>query len=128
MAPVRQPGVYVFVSTREPEVVPRATRIAEFREAEGTTLVLPRAAADHYGLTYDYEAAWITLQVHSSLAAVGLTAAVATALAEAGISCNVMAGYYHDHLFVDLAMAEKALATLAALRTSAVDAKDKPDV
>ena len=77
-----------------------AEPLASFREREGLTLVLERRQAERLGLPYEYVAAWITLTVHSSLAAVGLTAAFATALAEAGISCNVMAGYFHDHLFV----------------------------
>lgn len=71
-----------------------------FREAEGQTVILPQAQADAAGLAYSLVCAWITLRVQSDLAAVGLTAAVSTALAEAGISCNVVAGYYHDHLFV----------------------------
>lgn len=70
------------------------------QENEGITLVLPQAVADEYQLNYEYIAGWITLMVHSSLAAVGLTAAFAHALAQQNISCNVIAGYYHDHIFV----------------------------
>ena len=58
---------------------------------------------------------WITLDVHSSLEAVGLTAAVSAALAEENISCNVVAAYYHDHLFVPVADAERAMETLMRL-------------
>lgn len=83
------------------------------REDEGLTLVLDRQQADHLGLPYDYVAAWITPRVHSALDAVGLTAAVAGALASDGISCNVVAGYHHDHLFVP---AHQAQAALDALR------------
>ena len=90
------------------------------QEAEGLTLVLPRETADAHGLSYDYVAAWITLQVHSSLAAVGLTASFSAALAQAGISCNVVAGFHHDHLFVPSERAERALSTLRALAASSL--------
>jgi len=69
-------------------------------EGEGLTQILRREEADHHGLSYDYVAARITLRIRSDLGAVGLTAAVSARLAAAGISCNVIAGYHHDHLFV----------------------------
>jgi hypothetical protein len=67
------------------------------------------------GLQFEFEAAMITLQVHSALDAVGLTAAVSSALADAGIACNVVAGYHHDHLFVPYERGEEAVAILTAL-------------
>ena len=67
------------------------------------------------GLTYDYVAAWITLQVHSALDAVGLTSAVSRVLAEAGLSCNVIAGYHHDHLLVSAERGHEAVALLRDL-------------
>lgn len=85
------------------------------RELEGTTLVLRREVADAAGLPYDFVAAWITLTVHSDLAAVGLTAAFSTALADAGISCNVLAGFHHDHLLVPAGRRDDALEVLNAL-------------
>jgi uncharacterized protein len=87
--------------------------IATFRETEGITVVLMEEAAKRRGLPVLFRAAWITLTVHSDLQAVGLTAAFAGALAEANISCNIMAGAFHDHLFVPV---EKAQAAMAALR------------
>lgn len=90
------PVVYAVAPHRPDGVQP----IATVREPEGLTLVLDRPDADRAGLAYDYVAAMVTLGVPSSLAAVGLTAAVSRALAEAGISCNVLAGAHHDHLLV----------------------------
>lgn len=89
--------------------------VATVQEEEGTTLVLPRSEADAAELPYDYVAARITLCVHSTLDAVGLSAAVSTALAEAGLSCNIMAGYYHDHLFVPAKHAQRAMGVLHEL-------------
>ena len=77
--------------------------------------MLPRAVADAEGLAYDAVFGWITLEVHSSLEAVGLTAAVATALARAGISCNLLAGFHHDHLLIPAPRVDEALAVLKDL-------------
>ncbi len=88
------------------------TPVASFREDEGVTLLLPKANADEAGLSYESTFKGITLEVHSSLAAVGLTAAVSGKLAERGISANVIAAYYHDHVFVQ---AEEADAAISAL-------------
>jgi hypothetical protein len=98
MRPLLRPGEYVF-TTAEGDLV-GVEPVVTVREAEGVTLVLDRAQADAEGLAYDYVAAMVTLRVHSSLDAVGLTAAVAQELTAHGISCNVVAGYFHDHLFV----------------------------
>lgn len=87
--------------------------IATFIEAEGLTLVVEKSKAQQAGLVFDGEFRQITLTVHSSLEAVGLTAAVAAKLASKGISANVIAAYYHDHIFVQSA---KALSALAALK------------
>ena len=75
-------------------------------------MVVERDVADGAGLEYDFVAAMITLGVGSRLHAVGLTAAVSSALADAGISCNVVAGHFHDHLFVPVERAEEALELL----------------
>ncbi|MGE8151161.1 ACT domain-containing protein [Pseudomonas vancouverensis] len=115
MSPQLNAGEYVFCTLRDGQLPADLDIIGSFREQEGLTLILERSQAEQAGFTFDYIAAWITLNVHSALEAVGLTAAFATALGKAGISCNVIAGYYHDHLFVGLADAERALQVLRDL-------------
>ncbi|WP_458107135.1 N-acetyltransferase [Arthrobacter sp. R3-55] len=100
---------------------------AAVREAEGLTVVLPRDEADSLGLSYDFVAAWITLQVHSALEAVGLTAAVSAALTHAGISCNVLAGFHHDHLLVPSADAAWAMDVLRLLARGVVLRTERPE-
>ncbi|MDQ1624362.1 MAG: hypothetical protein QOH19_2780 [Actinomycetota bacterium] len=114
MHPVRRDGEYVYVLWPHGKE-PAGGIAAAVREAEGLTVVMPRAEADGLGLSYDVDGAWATLQVHSSLEAVGLTAAVSAALTDAGISCNVLAGVRHDHLLVPVAGAERALEVLRKL-------------
>jgi hypothetical protein len=116
LAPERQPGEYVYATV---PVLPTGLDPAlVFREQEGWTLVLPRAQAEAAGLDFTFPCAWLTLRVHSSLQAVGLTAAVADALADAGIACNAVAAYYHDHLFVPLDRADEAIELLRRLSRS----------
>ena len=86
-----------------------------FREAEGVTLLLPTDAAHRLGLSYDGEWARITLTIHSSLAAVGMMAAVSRALADAGISTNPVAAFYHDHLFVQWSKRDLAVRRIKEL-------------
>ena len=94
---------------------PELQPIASFREAEGLTLVIPKHRADTHGIQYEGVFRCITLSVHSSLDAVGLTAVIATKLAEHHISANVIAATYHDHVFVQNGRAQEALATLKKL-------------
>ena len=118
MAPKLDDTDWVFATAQEEGAVLLTPHtIATFREAEGLTLVLPQAAADDLE-SVSAPMKRIILEVHSSLEAVGLTAAVAGALAEEGISANVVAAYYHDHIFVPKASADRALAVLQALTTS----------
>ena len=108
MSPQLNTGEYVFTVARDGCVPAGARPVVTVAEEEGLTLVLSRQDADRAGLAYDYVAGWITLRVHSALESVGLTAAVSEALARAGISCNVVAGFHHDHLFVPHAEAHRA--------------------
>ena len=116
IAPHRNPGVYVFAVVPLDADLSGVATIATFREAEGLTVVIEESEAIRANLAILFRAAWITLSVHSDLQAVGLTAAFATALAEAGISCNVLAAAHHDHLFVPVEDAERAFECLRALQ------------
>ncbi|MEM6783218.1 MAG: ACT domain-containing protein [Bacteroidota bacterium] len=115
--PVLEGGTLVFVTvpTRSFALAAETNPVAAVMEAEGLTLVLPQAQADALRFGYGTVFRQLTLTVHSSLDAVGLTAAVATRLAAHGIPANVVAGFYHDHLFVPHDRAEEALAALQAL-------------
>lgn len=115
MNPILQEGKYVFVSVEGPPAIDFSDVLGTFKESEGTTLILEKKKADELQLNYDYIASWISLSVHSSLEAVGLTAAISRVLAEQDISCNVVAAYYHDHIFVPKKDAEKALKALIAI-------------
>jgi hypothetical protein len=119
MNPQLNDGAYVFCSLSDAAQLDGVQPLGSFQEAEGLTVILPRLQAEQLRLPYNYVAAWLTLHVHSALQAVGLTAAVAGALAQAGISCNVIAGFYHDHLFVAHADGPRALAVLQQLTDSA---------
>ena len=115
MCPKLNNGEYVFCTVENPDGIDQAEIIGSFREEEGLTLILDKMTADKLNLAYSYIAAWITLTVNSSLEAVGLTAAFASALGQHGISCNVIAAYYHDHIFVAKKDAEKAMQVLREL-------------
>ena len=98
--------------------VPDALRphvIGIFREREGTTVYVDFAVAEAAGLDILLRAAWITLSVESSLEAVGFTALFTQALAARGVAANVVAGAFHDHVFVPYDRAREAMAALLAL-------------
>jgi len=119
MRPELNDGEYVFATVTDASQLQDLNIVGSFREREGWTVILERTVADAMQLPYTYVCAWISLTVHSSLEAVGLTAAFATALGKAGISCNVVAAYYHDHIFVGVDDAQRAMAVLKALSDNA---------
>lgn len=110
-------GDYVFCTIDEGagQILDSLTPLATYREDEGLSLLLLKQQADKAGLSYDSVFRGITLSVHSSLDAVGLTAAVAGRLAAHGISANVIAAHYHDHVFVPAQHADFALQLLTEL-------------
>lgn len=116
LAPTLHAGTYAFVSVPFDRDFAGLDPVATFREDEGLTLVLDEERARAAGLPILFRAAWITLSVHSELAAVGLTAAVSAALADAGIACNVLAAAHHDHLFVPVESAQAAIDVLRRLQ------------
>lgn len=118
MEPVLNEGEYIFASVLDVNSIPRSMTICEMREKEGMTVVLAKKDAESLDISYEFVAAWITLNIHSALDAVGLTAAFATALGENEISCNVIAGFYHDHIFVDVKDKEKAMEVLWGMTKS----------
>ncbi len=119
MDPVLNDGLYVFARVPAGRSLPADVVVSSIREAEGLSVVVDARVAEDEGLQAHFPCAWITLNVHSDLAAVGLTAAFATALASAGIGCNVVAGSSHDHLFVPHSMAQQAMAVLRGLQQAA---------
>ena len=114
MKPEHNPGEYVFCKTENLEQVNLNEIEMFFREKEAITLILKKEIAKELHLDYSVVMSWITLTVHSSLEAVGLTAAFSKALSENGISCNVVAAFYHDHIFVAKKDAAKAMEILNA--------------
>lgn len=119
MQPELNEGAYVFSSVQADRDVSQLAPLATFREREGLTVIIDEPTALREGLPVLFRAAWITLNVHSDLEAVGLTAAVADALTSARISCNVVAAAFHDHIFVPVERARDALAQLTDLQARA---------
>lgn len=119
MRPTLNDGDYVFCVLSELGAIPLDAALMLFKEAEGYTIILTQETADQYQMAYSFVASWITLSVHSDLEAVGLTAAFANALADGNVSCNVVAAFYHDHIFVDKKDAGKAMEILQHLSLQA---------
>jgi hypothetical protein len=120
MMPALQPGEFLFWSATDPISISSCIKeaIGMFVEGEGISLILPLPMARARGIVGGVPMRQITLQVHSALEGVGLTAAVATELTRFQIPCNVVAAYHHDHLFVPSDRAEQALEVLQALQAS----------
>jgi len=111
--PEHNQGDYVFCNVPDLTGIDMSKVVMMFREKEATTLIMALDYAESINLQHGSTFSWITLTIHSSLEAVGLTAAFSTALAAANISCNVVAGYYHDHIFVGSKDLDQAMTILS---------------
>ncbi|WP_291286798.1 ACT domain-containing protein [Flavobacterium sp.] len=112
MKPEHIAGDYVFCKVEKLEGIELNDVVMFFKEKEAITLILKKETAAALKLDYSVVMSWITLTIHSSLEAVGLTAAFSKALSEHQISCNVVAAFYHDHIFVAQKDTEKAMEIL----------------
>ena len=116
MKPELLPDEFVFATRAADEPEPRDLHpILRFEEVEGTTLIVPREEAERAEIVHFFPCRMITLDVHSSLEAIGFLAAVTAALAAAGIAVNPVSAFHHDHLFVPVERAEEALQVLQRL-------------
>ncbi|KXH43399.1 hypothetical protein CSAL01_05191 [Colletotrichum salicis] len=110
------PETYVFVTLPADATLPTLSEIQLlFRESEGVTIITSLDTATAHGWDYAFPSKMITLNVHSSLEAVGFMAVIATRLAAKGMGVNPVSGYYHDHLFVPLGREEEAVEELKKL-------------
>jgi hypothetical protein len=116
MQPELNPGTYAFATLRSGQEVALSDVVALVRETEGTSVVVREEDLQRLGLDAVFLCSWITLTVNSDLQAVGLTAAFSSALASQGISCNVVAGTNHDHIFVPVSQAPATMQVLQALQ------------
>jgi len=112
LSPVMADSVYVYCSFPDFVLPKGLPTICTIREREGLTAVVEREDAERLSLPYMFDSRLITLSVHSSLDAVGFMAVISRKLADADIPCNVIAGYFHDHILVPIARAEDAMASL----------------
>jgi uncharacterized protein len=120
MMPRLQPGTFVFATLPPGAAIPAGVEpVMIFRESEGITLILEEGQAAKAGMSCTFRSRMITLEVHSSLDAVGFLAAITARLAEAGMGVNPVSAFHHDHLFVPADRAEEALVKLAQLAAEA---------
>ncbi|WP_282059851.1 ACT domain-containing protein [Roseobacter litoralis] len=108
-------SVYVFATLVSDTIPADITPRMMFEENEGTTYILKQSDAKRHNLPHEFPCKMITLDVHSSLEAVGFIAQISAALAEEGMGVNPVSGFYHDHLFVPLGKEADAMRILAQL-------------
>jgi hypothetical protein len=120
MAPLLAPELYVYCSFPDHRLPNRLDALCLFREVEGLTAIVNKADAEAHQLPFTFESRLITLEVNSDLAAVGFLSAICAALARARISCNAVSAYYHDHLLVPAADADRAMLVLRAMANGSI--------
>lgn len=118
MTPVIAPATYVFCTFPDGRLPAGIEAICQFREGEGLTAIIEKSDAERFNIAHDFAARMITLTVHSDLAAVGFLSVVFATLANAGIACNAVSAYHHDHLFVPAERSEEALSLLRSISQS----------
>jgi uncharacterized protein len=118
MAPDLRPETYVYCTFPDQRLPIGLDPICTFREAEGLTAIVQQSQAVRANVKHIFEAKLITLTVHSSLEAIGFLALISTHLAKAGIPCNAVAAFHHDHLFIPVDRADDALSLLESLSQS----------
>lgn len=116
MRPRLDGRTFVFVTMQGSGKTPEGIApIMSFAEREGTTFIVAQDEALAAGIECTFPCRMITLDIHSSLEAVGFLAAILPHLAAVGIGVNPVAAYHHDHLFVPSDRAEDALAILRTI-------------
>ena len=111
-------GEYVFCSIIDINKISMNNIICSFKESEGYSIIISKEEAIKNNLQFYFVAAWITLEIDSTLDSVGLTSAFSKKLSKAGISCNVIAAYHHDHIFVPYIDKHKAMKILSDMYES----------
>tara|TARA_R110002126_G_C10413755_1_gene496821 strand:+ start:252 stop:662 length:411 start_codon:yes stop_codon:yes gene_type:complete len=119
LVPKLNDGVFVFTTLSQSDIPQGLSPIMSFQEAEGTTLILLQSDAQSHNIDYEFPSRMITLDIHSSLEAVGFMAVIATALAKEDMGVNPVSGFYHDHLFVPDGRQDDAMRILTELAKSA---------
>lgn len=115
MSPDLRDEIYVFITLKPNATVPNIGAVMQFNEAEGISLIAPLERAKTAKLDYEFPCRMITLNIHSSLEAVGFLAVITTHLARLNIGVNPVSGFYHDHLFIPKDRAEDVMTSLAEL-------------
>jgi hypothetical protein len=119
MEPEMDPDEFVYCTLPRGAAPADLSPICVFREPEADTLIVRRKEAEERHLNFTFPCRKITLRVHSSLGAVGFLAKIASELTQHGISTNCVSAYHHDHLFVPVDQAERALRILRELQRAA---------